>query len=73
MWEQSKCLISGSLVVLTPLSDKFTSKAVVATAAARSIATVDQNPPEIDLFISRIVDLKIDEPYVTVKRVLWIL
>lgn len=60
LWEQSKRLISGSLVVLTPAADMFKSKAIVATVAARQLAIVKQDPPEIDLFIARAEDLEID-------------
>jgi len=38
----------------------FQSKAIVATVAARQLATLDQDPPEIDLFIARADDLEID-------------
>lgn len=60
LWEQSKRLISGSLVVLTPAADMFQSKAIVATVAARQLATLNQDQPEIDLFIARAEDLEID-------------
>jgi helicase required for RNAi-mediated heterochromatin assembly 1 len=60
LWEQSKRLISGSLVVLTPAADMFQSKAIVATVAARQLVTLNQDPPEIDLFIARAEDLEID-------------
>ena len=38
----------------------FKSKAIVATVAARQLATLNQDPPEIDLFIARAEDLEID-------------
>jgi helicase required for RNAi-mediated heterochromatin assembly 1 len=60
LWEQSKRLITGSLVVLTPASDMFQSKAIVATVAARKLAVINQDPPEIDLFIARAAELEID-------------
>lgn len=60
LWEQSKRLISGSLVVLTPASDMFKTKAIVATVAARPLAALTQDPPEIDLFVARAGDLEID-------------
>ena len=60
LWEQSKRLISGSLVVLTPVADMFQSKAIVATVAARQLATLNQDQPEIDLFIACAEDLEID-------------
>ncbi|KAF2163371.1 hypothetical protein M409DRAFT_68628 [Zasmidium cellare ATCC 36951] len=69
IWEQSKRLITGSLVVLTPASDMFNSKAIVATIAARPLAGVQQNPPEIDLFFSRADQIEIDpaQEYVMVE------
>lgn len=60
IWEQSKRLIAGSLVVLSPATDMFKSKAIVATVAARSLTAVNLDPPEIDLFIARAEDLEID-------------
>ena len=59
-WEQSKRLITGGLVVLTPRDDMFNSKAVVAVIAARPLAGLEQNPPEIDLFIPRAEEQEID-------------
>ena len=46
--------------MLTPAADMFNSKAIVATVAARQLATLNQNPPEIDLFIARAEDVEID-------------
>lgn len=60
LWEQSKRLISGSLVVLTPAADMFKTKAIVTTVAARPLAGLNQDPPEIELFIARAGDLEID-------------
>jgi len=36
------------------------SKAIVATVAARKLATINQDPPEIDLFIARAAELEVD-------------
>ena len=60
LWEQSKRLITGGLVVLTPAKDMFKSKAIVATVVARPLAALQQNPPEIELFIARAEELEID-------------
>nr|POF22193.1 helicase required for rnai-mediated heterochromatin assembly 1 [Quercus suber] len=60
IWEQSKRLISGSLVVLTPKDDMFKTTAIVATVASRSLAGVLKDPPEIDLFTARAEELEID-------------
>nr|POF07036.1 helicase required for rnai-mediated heterochromatin assembly 1 [Quercus suber] len=60
IWAQSKRLISGSLIILTPKDDMFKHTAVVATVASRSIAGVLKDPPELDLFIARADELEID-------------
>ncbi|KAK6430439.1 hypothetical protein LTR95_013407 [Oleoguttula sp. CCFEE 5521] len=60
LWEQSKRLITGSLVVLSTKSDKFRSKVIVATVASRAIAAITKNPPELDLFIAQTEDCEID-------------
>ncbi|KAK3719925.1 hypothetical protein LTR37_004048 [Vermiconidia calcicola] len=61
LWEQSKRLITGGLVVLTPMHDMFKSTAIVATVAARPIeGGLDRNPPEIDLYIARAGEQEID-------------
>lgn len=38
----------------------FTSKAVVAVVAARALTGLEQNPPELDLFIPRAEEQEID-------------
>lgn len=38
----------------------FQTKAIVATVAARPLAALQQNPPEIDLFIARAEELELD-------------
>ncbi|KAK5123677.1 hypothetical protein LTR85_002313 [Meristemomyces frigidus] len=60
LWEQSKRLISGSLVVLSPADDAFKTQAIVATVAARPLQGLQQNPPEIDLFIARPEEMELD-------------
>ncbi|KAK0279811.1 hypothetical protein LTR91_005563 [Friedmanniomyces endolithicus] len=59
-WDQSKRLISGGLVVLTPKADMFQKRAIVATVAARPLELLDLDPPEIDLYIARPEDMEID-------------
>ncbi|KAK0852435.1 hypothetical protein LTR03_003413 [Friedmanniomyces endolithicus] len=59
-WDQSKRLISGGLVVLTPKTDMFQKRAIVATVAARPLELLDLNPPEIDLYIARSQQMEID-------------
>ncbi|TID13113.1 P-loop containing nucleoside triphosphate hydrolase protein [Venturia nashicola] len=50
-WEQSKRLLTGSIVALTPSSDMFRSQCIIAVVAARPLEGLRQNPPEIDLFV----------------------
>lgn len=59
-WQQSKRLITGTLVALSPANDCFQKKCVLATVAARPVSALDQNPPEIDLFFARPEDLEVD-------------
>lgn len=51
IWEQSKRLISGTLVALSPSKDAFKTTCVVAVVAARPLEGVNQLPPEVDLFL----------------------
>ncbi|GAB7362881.1 hypothetical protein MBLNU230_g3183t1 [Neophaeotheca triangularis] len=60
LWEQSKRLLSGSLVVLSPKDDMFNNKAIVATVAARPLSALQLNPPELDLFIARAEEFEFD-------------
>ncbi|KAK6436820.1 hypothetical protein LTR95_006991 [Oleoguttula sp. CCFEE 5521] len=60
IWEQSKRLITGSLVVLSTKADRFKSKLIVATVASRALARITQNPPELDLFIAHTDDIEFD-------------
>ncbi|KAH7091387.1 P-loop containing nucleoside triphosphate hydrolase protein [Paraphoma chrysanthemicola] len=59
-WEQSKRLITGSLVALSPADDAFQTTCVLAVVAARPLSALEQNPPEIDLFFARPEDQEID-------------
>ncbi|OJD32329.1 dead box helicase [Diplodia corticola] len=59
-WEQSKRLLTGSLIALTPESDNFRSKCTVAVIAARPLANLVQDPPEIDIFFPRPEEVEID-------------
>lgn len=50
-WEQSKRLVAGTLVALTPQNDMFQRFCKIAVVAARPVeGGLDQNPPQIDLF-----------------------
>jgi helicase required for RNAi-mediated heterochromatin assembly 1 len=59
-WKQSKRLITGSLVALSPIEDAFKSICILAVVAARPISALDQNPPEIDLFFASPEEQEVD-------------
>lgn len=59
-WEQSKRLLAGAIVALTPAGDMFQSVCHVAVIAARPIAGLEQNPPEIDVFFGAADEVEID-------------
>ena len=60
LWEQSKRLVSGTIVALTTKEDKFRSICLVAVVAARPLAGLEQNPPEIDIFFAAPEEIEID-------------
>ena len=60
MWEQSKRLITGSLVALTPANDMFKTICRIAVVAARPLDAVQQNPPEIDIYFGGPEEIEID-------------
>lgn len=53
LWEYSNRLISSTIVALSPVSDAFATKCVVAVVAARSLENVTKNPPEVDIFFAQ--------------------
>lgn len=59
-WEQSKRLLPGTLLALSPTRDKFRTKCIVAVVAARPLAGLQQNPPEIDIFFAESGEIEID-------------
>jgi len=59
-WEQSKRLLTGTIVALTPAREPFKSVCHVAVIAARPLASLQQNPPEIDIFFGGPDELEID-------------
>lgn len=60
-WKQSKRLISGTLVALSPMADAFNTQCILATVGARPLSGLEaNNPPEIDLFIARPEDFDFD-------------
>ncbi|KAI9793563.1 MAG: hypothetical protein M1816_007996 [Peltula sp. TS41687] len=60
IWEQSKRLITGTLVALSPVQDKFRRDCKIAIVAARPLSGVQANPPEVDLFFSNPEESEID-------------
>ena len=60
-WEQSKRLLQGSMVALSPASDMFQKVCKIAIVAARPISNgLDQNPPMIDLYWGEHTDAAFD-------------
>lgn len=61
-WNQSKRLMTGSLVVLIPAEGASynVDELVVAVVAARPVAQLEQNPPMLDLFFARPEEIEID-------------
>lgn len=60
LWEQSKRLLSGTIIALTTKEDKFRSICIVAVVAARPLARLEQTPPEIDIFFAAPEEIEID-------------
>ncbi|KAI5257997.1 P-loop containing nucleoside triphosphate hydrolase protein [Aureobasidium subglaciale] len=52
-WTTSKRLTSGSIIALSPASDKFQKKIVIALVGARPMELLTQSPPKIDIFFPR--------------------
>ena len=55
-----KRLVTGSLVALTPKTNNFKLKYILAVVAARLLAVLGQNPLEVNLFFTRPKEIKID-------------
>ncbi|KAG4433671.1 hypothetical protein IFR05_010839 [Cadophora sp. M221] len=69
-WDQSKRLVQGTIVALTPTKDMFKTICKIATVAARPIeGGLDQDPPTVDLFWGDVRDMAFDpvEKYVMVE------
>ncbi|OJD19342.1 hypothetical protein AJ78_00704 [Emergomyces pasteurianus Ep9510] len=60
VWEYSPRLTTGTIVALTPASDMFKSKCIVAVVAARPLDELKQTPSEIDIFYARAEDAEFD-------------
>lgn len=54
--------MSGSIIALVPAKDKLTDlkNLVIAIVAARPLAGVQCDPPEIDIYFGRPEDIQID-------------
>ena len=59
-WEQSKRLLTGSIVALTLAKDNFKTICHVAVIAARPLEGLNHNPPEIDIFFAAPDEIQID-------------
>lgn len=59
-WEQSKRLLSGMIIALTPAREPFKSLCHIAVVAARPLPGLQLNPPEIDVFFGGADELEID-------------
>ncbi|KAI2023264.1 hypothetical protein LOZ46_001595 [Ophidiomyces ophidiicola] len=60
VWEYSKRLISGNIVALTPASDGFQRKCVIAIVAARPLDGLKAQPCEVDLLFANPDDVDFD-------------
>ncbi|KAL8945072.1 MAG: hypothetical protein Q9216_000056 [Gyalolechia sp. 2 TL-2023] len=60
IWEQSKRLLQGTLIALTPVHDMFKTVCKVGVVAARPLMGVNSNPPEIDIFFGGPDEIEID-------------
>ncbi len=60
VWEQSKRLITGNMIVLTPAKDMFKKVCKVAIVAARPLAGLQQSPAQIDLFFATPEEIEVD-------------
>ncbi|KAK8902165.1 hypothetical protein QC760_009643 [Botrytis cinerea] len=69
-WGQSSRLTQGSLVCLSPTSDKFRSICKVGTVAARPIdGGLDCDPPRVDIFFGNDEDIVLNptESYIMIQ------
>ncbi|OBT70222.1 hypothetical protein VE03_00209 [Pseudogymnoascus sp. 23342-1-I1] len=68
-WPQSSRLQQGTMVALSPAGDKFRTICTVAIVAARPLAAVEQDPPQIDIFWASTEEAEFDptEEYVMVE------
>lgn len=60
LWDQSKRLLPGTIVALTTKEDKFQNICLVAVVAARPLAGLEQNPPEINIFFAAPEEIELD-------------
>ncbi|KAL8826843.1 MAG: hypothetical protein Q9191_003549 [Dirinaria sp. TL-2023a] len=60
IWQQSKRLTSGTIVALSTPQDHFQSICIVAVVAARALAGLELDPPEIDIFFASPDEIEID-------------
>lgn len=53
-------MLNGTIVALTPHNDGFKTTCLVGVVAGRTIAGLEQNPPEIDIFFGAPDEIEID-------------
>lgn len=59
-WAQSKRLQQGTVVALSPVSDKFKTICKIAVVAARPMANLELNPPQIDIMWANYEEFEFD-------------
>ncbi|KAI5208174.1 P-loop containing nucleoside triphosphate hydrolase protein [Aureobasidium subglaciale] len=69
-WTTSKRLTSGSIIALSPSSDKFQKKIIIALVGARPMELLNESPPKIDIFFPRPEETIFDpaEEYVFIEE-----
>ncbi|KAL8843320.1 MAG: hypothetical protein Q9170_000178 [Blastenia crenularia] len=60
IWKQSKRLMQGTLIALTPAQDMFKTTCKVGVVAARPLTGVQSNPPQVDIFFGGSDEMEID-------------
>ncbi|KAK6001314.1 hypothetical protein QM012_002645 [Aureobasidium pullulans] len=59
-WQTSKRLKTGSLLALSPTSDKFQKQIIIAVVGARTMELLNESPPKLDIFFPRPEDTIFD-------------
>ncbi|KAG9835485.1 P-loop containing nucleoside triphosphate hydrolase protein, partial [Aureobasidium melanogenum] len=69
-WQTSKRLKAGSLLALSPTSDKFQKQIIIAVVGARTMERLNESPPKVDIFFPRPEDTIFDpaEEYIILEE-----